>query len=211
MTRWTDALADLPLVAILRGIRPDEVDAIVGALVQSGFRIIEIPLNSPHALDSIALAADRYGSQAVIGAGTVLTDAAVEEVQRAGGRLVVAPNLNPAVAAAVGRHRLTYCPGVMTPTEAFRALELGADALKLFPAELIPPAGVRAMAAVLPPATTMLAVGGITPERLKVYLDAGAVGFGLGSALYRPGDSADTVGRAATAFVTAYRAYQNER
>lgn len=209
MTSWSDALADLPLVAILRGIRTDEVEGVVGALVESGFRIVEIPLNSPNALDSIALAAARHGSGAVIGAGTVLTEADVDAVQRVGGRLIVAPNLNEAVAAASKRHRLTYCPGVMTPTEAFRALDLGADALKLFPAELIPPAGVKAMAAVLPPGTPMLAVGGVTPEKLSAYLNAGAVGFGLGSALYKPGDSAASVGQAATEFVESYRSHRN--
>ncbi|MEM8587873.1 MAG: 2-dehydro-3-deoxy-6-phosphogalactonate aldolase [Pseudomonadota bacterium] len=209
MTEWAEAFADMPLVAILRGIETGEVDGIVGASVESGFRIIEIPLNSPNALDSIALAADRYADRAMIGAGTVLTAHAVEQVQEAGGRLIVAPNLNDEVAKAAVHHRLIYCPGVMTPTEAFRALDLSADALKLFPAELIPPAGVKAMAAVLPSSAAMLAVGGVTPDKLAVYLEAGAAGFGLGSALYRPGDGPEAVGKAATAFVEAFRSYQD--
>lgn len=208
MTEWAEAFADMPLVAILRGIETGEVDGVVGALVDNGFRIIEIPLNSPNALDSIALAADRYPAKALIGAGTVLTAHAVEQVREAGGRLIVAPNLDEAVAKAAGHRRLTYCPGVMTPTEAFRALDLGADALKLFPAELIPPAGVKAMAAVLPSSAAMLAVGGVTPDKLAAYLDAGAMGFGLGSALYRPGDDPEAVGKAAAAFVAAYRSYR---
>ena len=208
MTEWAEAFADMPLVAILRGIETSEVDGVVGALVENGFRIIEIPLNSPNALDSIALAADRYAAKAMIGAGTVLTADDVEQVHRAGGRLIVAPNLNEMVANAAGHHRLTYCPGVMTPSEAFRALDLGADALKLFPAELIPPAGVKAMAAVLPHSTAMLAVGGVAPDKLAAYLDAGAKGFGLGSALYRPGDDPVAVAKAASAFVEAYRSYR---
>jgi len=205
VTEWEEALADMPLVAILRGIETGEVDGVVGALVDTGFRIIEIPLNSPNALDSIALAARNYAAKAVIGAGTVLTAEDVGHVHAAGGRLIVAPNLNEGVAKAASHHRLTYCPGVMTPTEAFRALDLGADALKLFPAELIPPVGVKAMAAVLPPSAAMLAVGGVTPDKLAVYLEAGAAGFGLGSALYRPGDDPEAVGKAAAAFVEAYR------
>ncbi len=205
MSEWEEALADMPLVAILRGIETGEVDGVVGALVDTGFRIIEIPLNSPNALDSIARAARNYAAKAVIGAGTVLTADDVGRVHAVGGRLIVAPNLNEGVAKAASHHRLTYCPGVMTPTEAFRALDLGADALKLFPAELIPPAGVKAMAAVLPPSAAMLAVGGVTPDKLAVYLEAGAAGFGLGSALYRPGDDPKAVGKAAAAFVDAYR------
>jgi len=206
---WTQALAELPLVAILRGIRTDEVDGGVGALGSSGFRIIEIPLNSPDAFVSIERAASRFGDKAIIGAGTVLTQANVDSVDSAGGRLIVAPNLNEQVAQAAKRLDLTYCPGVMTPSEAFRALELGATALKLFPAELIPPAGVKAMMAVLPKSSNLLAVGGITPSGMAVYLDAGAIGFGLGSALYRPGKSADDVGRDAREFVDLYRRYQS--
>ncbi|MEM7443770.1 MAG: 2-dehydro-3-deoxy-6-phosphogalactonate aldolase [Pseudomonadota bacterium] len=205
MMRWSDALAELPLVAILRGITIDEVDDVLGALVESGFRIIEIPLNSPRAFDSIALAAERFGARAVIGAGTVLSEPDVQKVWEAGGRLIVAPNLNDEVAHAAVRFGAAYCPGVMTPTEAFHALDLGADALKLFPAELIPPAGVKAMAAVLPKSAEMLAVGGISPEKMTDYLDAGAAGFGLGSALYRPGKAAADVARSAQEFVAAYR------
>lgn len=208
MITWAQALSDLPLVAILRGIRTDEVDAVVGALVTSGFRLIEIPLNSPDAFVSIERAAGQFGADAVIGAGTVLTAADVDRVAEAGGRLIVAPNLNEEVAKAARRLDLIYCPGVMTPTEAFRAVDLGAAAIKLFPAELIPPAGVKAMMAVVPKSANLLAVGGITPTGMVDYLAAGAVGFGLGSALYRPGKSAADVAAAATDFVVNYRSIQ---
>lgn len=198
---WTDAVAGCPLVAILRGITPDEIEPVATALIEVGFRLLEIPLNSPDALESIRHAAARHGRKAVIGAGTVLSAADVRAVAAAGGRLIVAPNFDPSVAAACTKAGLIYGPGVATPSEAFAALAAGATFLKLFPAEMILPAAVKAMRAVLPRATPLLPVGGITPEAMADYFEAGANGFGLGSALYRPGMPADEVGRRGRAFV----------
>lgn len=192
-----------PLVAILRGVRPEEVEAIGGALLAAGFSIIEVPLNSPDPLDSIGRLARRFGDEALIGAGTVLDPADVGRVADAGGRLVVAPNSNPAVIRAAAVRGLASAPGYFTPTEAFTALEAGATALKLFPAEAATPAVLKAQRAVLPASVPLLVVGGITPEGMRGWLDAGADGFGLGGALYRPGLSATEVGARAAAFVAA--------
>lgn len=200
------ALDDLPLIAILRGLTPPEAPAIGVALVEAGFRIIEVPLNSPDPLASIAGLAEHLGNRAVIGAGTVLTGAQVDEVAAAGGRLMVSPNMSPAVAQAAGALGLDWCPGVMTPTEAFGAIDHGAALLKLFPAEAIAPASVKAMRAVLPPDMPVAAVGGITPEAMAPYRQAGATGFGLGGALYAPGMEAGEVQSRARAFVRAWRA-----
>lgn len=200
------ALQQLPLVAILRGIHPAEVEAVADTLYLEGFRLIEVPLNSPQALDSIGRLARRMPGDAVIGAGTVLSADAVRDVQVAGGRLIVMPHADAAVIRVAKARGLACIPGAATPTEAFAALQAGADALKLFPAELITPPVVKAMRAVLPPDLPLLPVGGITPESLAAYRRAGAAGFGLGSALYAPGMTAQAVGERARAFVQAWRA-----
>ena len=197
-------LQDLPLIAILRGIRPQEVPAAADALTSAGFRIIEIPLNSPEPLESLRHLAGRRGL--LVGAGTVLSPAEVEAVAAAGGRLMVAPNADREVIAAAKRLGMVAIPGVATPTEAFAALAAGADGLKMFPAEILPPKAVKAWRAVLPASIALLPVGGITPESMADYLAAGADGFGLGSALYKPGMSAAELGQRAKAFATAYRA-----
>jgi 2-dehydro-3-deoxyphosphogalactonate aldolase len=196
------ALAALPLVAILRGITPAEALPVGQALVDAGFRVIEVPLNSPEPLKSIAALAHAF-PQAIVGAGTVLRRGEVGPVQAAGGRLVVAPNFSAAVVQEARELGMACLPGVATPTEAFAALEAGASGLKLFPAELIPPAAVKALRAVLPPDTLVLPVGGITPANLGAYRAAGADGLGIGSALYRPGMSAQEVATMARAFADA--------
>ncbi len=205
MMQWQEALDALPLIAILRGLRPEEAADVAAALSDSGFRIVEVPLNSPRPFESIEIIAKRFGAEMLVGGGTVLSAAEARSVHDAGGTVVVAPNLDNRVAEAAAAEGMIYCPGVQTATEAFRALELGAAALKLFPAEMIPPAAVKALSAVLPQGTPMVPVGGITPEGMAAYLDKGAHGFGLGSALYKPGKTAAEVGVAADAFVRAFR------
>ncbi len=197
---------DLPLVAILRGLTPDEAVAQVEALISAGFRLIETPLNAPGALEALSALAARFGEQALIGAGTVLTPEAVRAVRDAGGRLIVTPNFDRRVAEEAARLELAYSPGVGTASEAFAALEAGAHALKLFPAEMIPPAAVKALRTVLPPGTKLLPVGGISPEAMAPYLAAGASGFGLGSALWRPGRKPEETAERARAFVEAWAA-----
>lgn len=205
-TRLDVYLNQLPLVAILRGIGPDEVDAIADSLVDEGFCIIEVPLNSPNAVQSIERLSRRLGARALIGAGTVLTPRAVDEVRTAGGQLIVMPHADEAVIRAAKAQGLLCVPGVATPTEAFAALQAGADALKLFPAEQISPQILKAWRAVLPSELAMLPVGGITPATMAEYVQAGACGFGLGSGLYRPGMSAEAVRRQAAEYVRAWRA-----
>ncbi len=200
-TPW---LEPLPLVAILRGLAPAQAPAIGAALVDAGLRILEVPLNSPRPLESIALLADAFGGRCLVGAGTVLAPAQVDEVARAGGRLIVMPHADPAVIAAARAAGLRCIAGVATPTEAFSALQAGADALKLFPAEQLPPPVLKAWRSVLPAGTALLPVGGITPERLAAYRAAGADGFGIGSALYAPGMDPAEVARRAAAFVEAW-------
>lgn len=192
-----------PLIAILRGIRPDEVIAVAEAAVAAGFRLVEVPLNSPEPYESIARLATILGGRALIGAGTVLTVAEVGQVAKAGGRAIISPNFNPDVVRAAKSLGMLALPGIATPSEAFAALAAGADALKLFPAEILPPVAVKAMLAVLPKGTRLIPVGGITPETIPPYLAAGARGFGIGSALYKPGMTAEAVHRAAAAFVAA--------
>ncbi len=200
------ALQHLPLVAILRGVKPDEVEAIADAVYAEGFRVIEVPLNSPDALDSIARLARRMPADAVLGAGTVLSVQAVADVQAAGGKVIVMPHADVEVIRAAKARGLFCVPGAATPTEAFAAVHAGADAVKLFPAELITPTIVKAMRAVLPKALKLLPVGGITPDNMGPYVKAGAAGFGLGSALYSPGLTAAEVGQRARAFVAGWRA-----
>ncbi len=198
------AMGQLPLIAILRGLTPAEAPAIGQALVDKGFAIIEVPLNSPEPLHSIATLT-RLFPHTLIGAGTVLNAQQVQDVHAAGGRLVVAPNFNPAVVAQALALNMVVLPGVATPTEAFAALDAGAHGLKLFPAEMVSPATVKALRAVLPKNADMMPVGGITPDNMAAYRTAGASGFGLGSALYAPGRSAEQVRLAAQNFVNAFR------
>jgi len=198
------ALAQLPLIAILRGLTPAEAPSVGEALVGSGFAIIEVPLNSPEALKSIHALTGLF-PQTLIGAGTVLNAQQVQDVHAAGGRLVVSPNFNPAVVAQALVMDMVVLPGVATPTEAFAALDAGAHGLKLFPAEMITPATVKALRAVLPQTAALLPVGGITPDNMAAYLAAGANGFGLGSALYAPGKSASAVQLQAEAFARALK------
>jgi 2-dehydro-3-deoxyphosphogalactonate aldolase len=199
------ALAQLPLIAILRGLTPAEAPAIGEALVSNGFAIIEVPLNSPEPLQSIATLARQF-TRTLVGAGTVLNAQQVKDVHAAGGRLVVAPNFNPAVVAQALALNMLVLPGVATPSEAFTALDAGAHGLKLFPAEMISPATVKALRAVLPPEAALMPVGGITPGNMAAYRSAGASGFGLGSALYAPGRSAQQVSDNAATFARAFKA-----
>lgn len=199
---WLDSL---PLVAILRGIRPDEALAVGNALVDAGFRVIEVPMNSPQPLESIRLLSEALGHRCLIGAGTVLQPEQVTEVAAAGGKLIVMPHADTRVISAAKRAGLYCVPGVATPTEAFAAVQAGADAIKLFPAELLTPPVLKAWRAVMPRDLPMLPVGGITPENMAPYIAAGANGFGLGSALYAPGRDAIDVGRRARAFAQAWQ------
>ena len=202
--RLAQAMAALPLVAILRGIRPEEAVAIGEALVAAGFRILEVPLNSPDPFASIAALAGRFEGEALVGAGTVIDPADVARLENAGGRLVVTPHTDPRVIEAAKAAGMACLPGVATPSEAFAAMRAGADALKLFPAETLGTAALKAWRAVLPPEAALLPVGGITPESIAPWRDAGAAGFGLGSALYRPGDTPAEVAAAAARFAGAW-------
>ena len=205
---WT---THLPLIAILRGIRPDEVLAHTQALVDAGFDAIEIPLNSPDWAQSVQLAARAFGDRALIGAGTVLRAEDIDLMVAAGGKLVVTPNTHTPVIRAAVHAGLVTCIGCMTATEAFAALDAGAQALKIFPAGNLGTGYVRALKAVLPADVPVFAVGGITPENLADYLAAGCIGAGLGSDLYRPGQPVERTAERARAFVAAYRAAQSVR
>ena len=198
------AMAQLPLIAILRGLTPAEAPAIGQALADSGFSIIEVPLNSPEPLQSITTLSALYPHK-LIGAGTVLNAQQVKDIHAAGGRLVVAPNFNPVVVAQALALNMVVLPGVVTPSEAFAALDAGAHGLKLFPAEMVSPATVKALRAVLPAHAALMPVGGITPNNMPAYKNAGANGFGLGSALYAPGRPAADVQAKAAEFVRAWR------
>lgn len=197
-----------PLVAIIRGVTPDEAEAVAEAILGAGFRIIEVPLNSPDPFVSIERIAKRFGSEATVGAGTVLDPAEVRRVADAGGRLVVSPNSDVAVIEAAVRAGLASAPGFFTPTEAFAAAKAGAHALKLFPAEGASPAVVKAQLAVLPKQLPLLVVGGVKPDNMKPWVDAGARGFGLGSALYKPGMTAGEVSVNARSFIGGLAALQ---
>jgi len=201
--KFQSAMRTLPLVAILRGLSPQEADAVGDAIVEPGFQLLEVPLNSPQPLDSIARMRERFPT-ALVGAGTVLDPQQVREVQAAGGQLIVSPNFDAAVVREAARLGLVCLPGVMTPTEAFGALAAGATGLKLFPAELASPAVVKALLAVLPRGTPLMPVGGITPSNMREWRDAGAAGFGIGSALYSPGIDANETARRARAFVDGW-------
>ena len=198
-------LDECPLIAIIRGVTPDEAEAIGQAIIDAGIRMIEVPLNSPDPLRSIERLSARLGDRALIGAGTVLMAEEVPNVRAAGGGIIVSPNTNPDVIAAAVSEGLVSCPGYFTPTEAFTAIAAGATALKLFPAEAATPAVLKAQRAVIPNDIPIFVVGGIRPDNMRPWLDAGADGFGLGGGLYQPGQSAAETAEKARAFVAGVR------
>jgi 2-dehydro-3-deoxyphosphogalactonate aldolase len=200
---WQHAMSTLPLVAILRGMAPHEADAVGDILVRSGYALLEVPLNSPDPLASIASMARRH-PDALVGAGTVRTAEEVKAVHAAGGRLIVSPHFDARVVQAAVSLGIVCLPGVATPSEAFAAIEAGATGLKLFPAEMIPPAAVKAMRAVLAPQVFLLPVGGITPSGMAAYRAAGANGFGIGSALYQSGRDLHAIAASAQSFADAW-------
>lgn len=201
-TTLLDALADCPLVAILRGVRPKEVEAITEVLVNAGIRIVEVPLNSPDSFNSIARIVRRFSERLLIGAGTVLDEADVARVADTGARLVISPNVDSVVIAETIRAGLVSLPGYFTPSEAFAAIKAGATGLKLFPAEAASPQVLNAQRAVVPRSVPILAVGGITPNTISAWRNA-CDGFGLGSALYKAGMDADEVAKRASQFFAA--------
>jgi 2-dehydro-3-deoxyphosphogalactonate aldolase len=198
-------LGECPLVAIIRGITPGEAEAVGAALFDSGMRIIEVPLNSPDPLGSIERLARTLGEEVLIGAGTVIEVADVALVKDAGGRIIVSPNSNPEVIAAAAAAGLVSCPGYYTPSEGFAALRAGAHGLKLFPAENATPAVLKAQLAVLPKEVPIIVVGGIKPDNMQPWMDAGASGFGLGGGLYQPGQSVEATAAKARAYVAGVR------
>jgi 2-dehydro-3-deoxyphosphogalactonate aldolase len=198
-------LLDLPLIAILRGVTPVEAVPVGQALAEAGLRIIEVPMNSPQPLRSIEALARELGPRCLVGAGTVMSPAQVSEVAAAGGRLIVMPHGDAAVIRAAKAQAMFCAPGIATPSEGFAALVAGADALKLFPAELLQPPVLKALRAVFAPEVLFVPVGGITPQAMAAYAAAGASGFGLGSALYRPGMDLAQLKANAEAFVQAWR------
>jgi len=200
-----DLLAQCPLIAILRGVEPDDVVDVGGALVEAGLRIIEVPLNSPEPIASIRNLAAAFGDEVLIGAGTVMTPEQVVAVKGAGGRLIVMPHSDPTIIKAALGNGLICVPGVATPSEGFAALAAGADGLKMFPGEALPPAVVKAWRAVFPPETLLMPVGGVSAENVLDYLGAGASGFGIGGALYSPGRSVGDVRARADELVAACR------
>lgn len=199
-----ESLDALPLIAILRGLKPDEAVEIGEAIVAAGFRCLEVPLNSPEPLDSIRRLRQALDGRALVGAGTVLSVAAARAVAEAGGQLVISPNTNVEVIAETKTLGLLSLPGFFTPSEAFAALDSGADALKLFPAEIAGPKGLKAVRAVLPAETRIYPVGGVDPDSMSAWRSAGASGFGIGSAVFKPGQSAEQVARQAAGFVVRW-------
>ena len=200
------AFRSCPIIAILRGLKPDEAEPVADALIAAGIGLIEVPMNSPQPLESLRRMAARFGDLALFGAGTVLEPDDVARVADSGGAMIVAPNMDARVIEASVRRGLVSLPGVMTPSEAFAALKFGAHALKLFPGEIVTPPVVKALRAVLPGATRVLVVGGVNSGNMRAFLDAGADGFGVGGALYRPGDLPDQVAAKARALVASLKA-----
>jgi|ETNmetMinimDraft_8_1059916.scaffolds.fasta_scaffold00883_10 2-dehydro-3-deoxyphosphogalactonate aldolase len=208
MTIWKNTFGKMPLIGIMRGVIPAHAIEVVTPIIEAGFRVVEVPLNSPDAYDSIDRLTKHFPDNILIGAGTVLTEDDVQQVHDAGGRLVVAPNLDECVAQKCQQLGLIYCPGVQTATEAFKGIVAGATALKLFPAELIPSKGLKALKTVLPKNIQLIPVGGINPSNMAEYKSAGASGFGLGSALYQPGKSVKDIAKDAARFVDALNKMQ---
>jgi 2-dehydro-3-deoxyphosphogalactonate aldolase len=202
---WPHVLSKMPLIAILRGIEPREAVSIAEALHAGGFLCVEVPLNSPDALKSIAKMRAQFEGKLLVGAGTVLNTAEVADAHAAGAEFMVSPNTQPAVIHSTKDRGLLSIPGFLTPSEAFAAIEAGADALKLFPAESASPSVLRALKAVIPKSFPILPVGGITPSNMSAFVEAGAAGFGIGSALYKPGITAASVQERAAAFVNAWQ------
>ena len=197
-------LRPLPLIAVLRGITPAEIDAVGAALIDNGFRILEVPLNSPEPFDSIARLERRFGEHCLTGAGTVIKVTDVAKVAAAGGKLIVMPHGDVEIVREAKRLGMLCVPGVATPTEAFAALDAGADGLKMFPAEQLSPAALKAWRAVLPKDALVFPVGGIRPDNMAPYWEVGANGFGTGSNLYAPGATADTVREAAARYAAGF-------
>ena len=206
MTKIADFLSPLPLIAVLRGITPEEIQSVAGALAEEGFRVLEVPLNSPRPFESIRLLARQFGDRCLVGAGTVIAPADVARVREAGGKLIVMPHADTAVVNEAKGLGMVCVPGVATVTEAFAALAAGADALKMFPAEALPPGALKAWRAVLPRETLVFAVGGIRPDNMAPYWTAGANGFGTGSNLYSPGADPAKVRATAAAYAAGFRA-----
>lgn len=198
-------LDECPLVGIIRGVKPDEAEAIGDAIYEGGIRIIEVPLNSPEPLKSIELLAKRFGDRVLVGAGTVLDPSDVQRIKDVGGRIIVSPDTHTAVIEASAAAGLVASPGYFTPSEAFAAIRAGATALKLFPAEGASPAVLKGQLAVIPKQVPVLAVGGIKPDNMRPWLEAGAAGFGLGGGLYQPGQSASETLDKARAYVAGVR------
>lgn len=207
---YRECYDELPLVAILRGILPEKAVETAAVLYDTGFRLIEVPLNSPNVFTSIKLLSEAFAGRAMIGAGTVLSAEEVARVADAGGLFIVSPNYKPEVIKTAKRNGLISLPGIATPTEAFTALENGADGLKVFPAELIPPQGIKALLTVLPEGTDLIPVGGIDHTNMEDYLKAGASGVGFGSSLFKATYDLQEIGLRAERLVNAYRNIKGE-
>ena len=205
LQRFNAALKAQPIIAILRGLRPDEALGVGEALVAAGITILEVPLNSPSPLASIHILAKALKGRALVGAGTVLSPADAEAVQKSGGELIISPNANPAVISHTKKLGLVSLPGIFTPTEAFAALQAGADALKIFPGEIASAAYVKALTAVLPKEARLLLVGGVSTDNIAQWKSSPIAGFGIGSSLYTPGLSAAVVGEKASRLIAAWR------